>query len=104
MNAVYYDPDVTYLIELADVDNDWGGGRERDMEGGGYRIQVDSDPGEDVSFSKPVVLAHELGGALNRRRGGYHWSGGLWGENAARRIAGCRLRLLEGGIFPDCHW
>jgi RHS repeat-associated protein len=104
MNAVYYDPDVTYVIELSDVDDAFGGGRELDREEGGYLIQIDSNPGRDVSFTKPVVLAHELGGALRRQRGGFHWKGGPWGENGARRIAGCSLRIWEGGLFPPCHW
>jgi RHS repeat-associated protein len=103
-NAVYFDPDVTYVIEVSDIDDAHGGGRELDRPEGGYLIQIDSEPPRDVSFTKPVVLAHELGGALRRQRGGVHWRGGPWGENAARRIAGCKLRWFEGGIFPDCHW
>jgi RHS repeat-associated protein len=104
MNAVYYDRDVTYVIAVSDIDDAYGGGRELDRPEGGYLIEIDSKPSRDVSFTKPVVLAHELGGALRRQRGGVHWKGGPWGENAARRIAGCKLRWFEGGIFPDCHW
>jgi hypothetical protein len=105
MNDVDRDRDVTYEIELADFPDTWGGGREL-KNGSTYRILVDSDPGPGVLFTQPVVLAHELGGAQRRRHGGVHFVGALAGENAARRIAGCKIRRLEGQSWlnPSCHW
>jgi hypothetical protein len=97
---------VAYRIEVTDISDEWGGGHEF-SERGGYlgarRVQVDSHPPGETPGSPWLILAHEIGGAVAEAYGGVHAWGGVRGENAARRIAGCPLRRTEGRslLNPD---
>lgn len=106
MNDAYNDTSYTYRIEVSDFTDDWGGGKEDEMEDGkGFVVRVDSNPGPEVARARWIDLAHELGGAQGERHGKAHWRGSLAGENAARRIAGCSLRHFEARTWlnPGCR-
>jgi RHS repeat-associated protein len=117
MNDAWNDPEKTYYIDAWDRSPKWeentGGGREYDTKDGrGYDILVDSNPTTNHVRSAPwITLAHELGGAVARRYGGWHKDDAPIAENAARTLAGCRSRrghTSAGGIrgyfvYPVCR-
>jgi hypothetical protein len=91
-----------FRIEVAEIDDNFGGGHEEDMKGGyrgAYSIQVNRTQPEQSPGSPWIILAHEIDGAVARSQFGVHAWGALRAENAARRIAGCSLRRLEGSDF-----
>jgi RHS repeat-associated protein len=97
MHDAYTDPEHTYYLYVADMSTTFeertGGGDEEPAGDGGRDIRVDTNPQtRHVRIAPWIIFAHELGGAVGRRRGRYHADAAPEAENAARTLADCRHR------------
>jgi len=92
-----------YSIEAIDLNADGGGNEAPDPSNPNrHLIQIDPDGAPGQKASPWIILAHELGGAM-QPRWMPHAVGSLQAENLARNVVGCWPRWGHGtDTYADC--